>query len=58
MIAAALGDVRVLAHPSGTEVVFTVRQIELTDDEFERDVALVEVDLRRLKEILEERQEP
>lgn len=45
--------VRVLAHPDGAEVVFTVRQIELADDEFERDVRMVEADLRRLQELLQ-----
>ncbi|CAH0250864.1 MULTISPECIES: SRPBCC family protein [Plantibacter] len=40
--------VRVLAHPEGAEVVFTVRQIELDDDAFARDVAMVEADLERL----------
>lgn len=40
--------VRVLAHPEGAEVVFTVRQIELDDDAFARDVATVEADLERL----------
>lgn len=40
--------VRVLAHPEGAEVVFTVRQIELEDDAFARDVAMVEADLERL----------
>lgn len=44
---------RVLAHPQGAEVLFTVRQVELTDDELERDVALVAADLARLREILE-----
>lgn len=44
---------RVLAHPQGAEVLFTVRQIELTDAEFERDVAMVAADLERLREILE-----
>lgn len=44
---------RVLAHPQGAEVLFTVRQIELTDEELERDVALVAADLERLREILE-----
>jgi hypothetical protein len=39
---------RVLAHPEGCEIVFTVRQIELTDEEFDRDVAAVEADLARL----------
>lgn len=47
--------VRVMAHPDGAEVVFTVRQIELTDDELERDVRTVEADLARLKAILEDR---
>jgi hypothetical protein len=41
--------VRVLAHPDGAEVVFTVRQIELDDDEFARDVDLVATDLERLE---------
>ncbi|MHA7145584.1 SRPBCC family protein [Arthrobacter sp. TmT3-37] len=40
--------VRVLSHPDGAEVVFTVRQIELDDEEFARDVSLVEADLERL----------
>lgn len=40
--------VRVLAHPDGAEVVFTIRQIELDDDEFDRDCRLVEQDLVRL----------
>jgi uncharacterized protein YndB with AHSA1/START domain len=40
--------VRVLSHPEGAEIVFTVRQIELSDDEFARDVAMVEADLERL----------
>lgn len=41
--------VRVLAHPNGAEIVFTVRQIELTDDEFARDIELVAADLERLE---------
>ncbi|MDZ7917350.1 MAG: SRPBCC family protein [Rhodococcus sp. (in: high G+C Gram-positive bacteria)] len=45
--------VRVLSHPNGAEIVFTVRQIELSDDEFERDLGMVAEDLRRLKEVLE-----
>lgn len=40
--------VRVLSHPDGAEVIFTVRQIELDDEEFARDVSLVEADLERL----------
>jgi hypothetical protein len=46
--------VRVLAHPEGAEVLFTVRQIELTDEEFDRDVATVTADLARLKARLED----
>lgn len=45
---------RVLAHPEGSEIVFTVRQIELTDEEFERDIGMVEGDLERLKRLMEE----
>ena len=45
--------IRVLAHPEGSEVVFTVRQIELTDEEFERDCAMVAEDLERLRTIIE-----
>ena len=40
--------VRVFSHPDGAEVVFTVRQIELSDVEFARDVRIVEADLDRL----------
>ena len=40
--------VRVLSHPEGAEVVFTVRQIELNDEEFARDIGMVEADLDRL----------
>ncbi len=39
---------RVLSHPDGAEVIFTVRQIELDDDEFARDIDLVAADLERL----------
>ncbi|MDZ7931326.1 MAG: SRPBCC family protein [Rhodococcus sp. (in: high G+C Gram-positive bacteria)] len=45
--------VRVLNHPNGAEVLFTVRQIELTDEEFERDLGMVAEDLKRLKDVLE-----
>ena len=45
---------RVLAHPEGSEIVFTVRQIELTDDEFERDCGMVADDLARLRAIFTE----
>ncbi|WP_104164454.1 SRPBCC family protein [Arthrobacter sp. SX1312] len=39
---------RVVSHPDGAEVIFTVRQIELSDTEFARDVRMVEADLDRL----------
>ena len=45
---------RVLAHPDGCEVVFSVRQIELTDDEFDRDCRMVAEDLDRLRVLMEE----
>jgi hypothetical protein len=44
---------RVLAHPEGAEVLFTLRQLGLSDTEFDRDAATVDADLRRLKELLE-----
>lgn len=44
--------VRVLPHPHGAEVVFTVRQIELDDAEFNRDIAAVVADLDRLAAIV------
>lgn len=42
---------RVVAHPEGSEVVFSVRQ--RTDDELERDARLVQADLERLRDLLE-----
>ena len=44
---------RVMSHPEGSEVIFTLRQINLTDEEFERDARMVEADLERLKALLE-----
>lgn len=44
---------RVFAHPEGCEVLITVRQIELTDDEFERDCRLVAADLETLRRLVE-----
>ncbi|WP_256981045.1 MULTISPECIES: SRPBCC family protein [unclassified Rhodococcus (in: high G+C Gram-positive bacteria)] len=46
--------VRVLSHPNGAEILFTVRQIELSDEEFERDLATVAEDLKRLAQVLED----
>ncbi|MCK0091588.1 SRPBCC family protein [Rhodococcus sp. F64268] len=45
--------VRVLAHPNGSEILFTVRQIDLSDEEFDRDTATVAKDLERLRDLLE-----
>ena len=44
---------RVVAHPEGSEVVFSVRQNALTDEEHERDAGLVQADLERLRDLLE-----
>lgn len=44
---------RVVAHPEGAEIVFTVRQLRLTDEEFERDVEAVGRDLDALKGLVE-----
>ena len=43
---------RVLAHPDGAEVVFTVRQRDLSDADFQRDVAAVAAELRTLAQLL------
>ncbi|WP_247048731.1 hypothetical protein [Arthrobacter rhizosphaerae] len=44
---------RVMDHPEGSEVIFTLRQMDLTDEEFGRDAKMVEADLERLKTLLE-----
>ncbi|WP_197513056.1 hypothetical protein [Tessaracoccus coleopterorum] len=44
---------RVVPHPEGAEVIFTVRRLGMSDEQFERDVAAVAADLRRLREVLE-----
>lgn len=48
-----LNPVRVLPHPEGSEVLFTVRQLGLTDARFDADCAAVEADLARLKGLVE-----
>ncbi|WP_146338391.1 SRPBCC family protein [Nesterenkonia sp. NBAIMH1] len=45
---------RVVTHPQGSEVVFTLRQRDLTDEEFERDAAAVRQDLEQLRALLDE----
>lgn len=42
-------------HPEGCEVIFTVRQIDLTDEEFERDCGMVAQDLERLRALVVDR---
>lgn len=44
---------RVPIHPDGCEVVFTLRQLGLTDEEFDRDCRMVADDLARLRQLLE-----
>jgi hypothetical protein len=46
---------RVLAHPDGAEIVFTVRQLDLTDDEFDHDARTVADDLDRLRQLVEDK---
>ncbi|NMD58346.1 MULTISPECIES: SRPBCC family protein [Tsukamurella] len=43
---------RVLAHPDGAEVLFTVRRLGASDADFERDCATVRADLERLRGLL------
>jgi uncharacterized protein YndB with AHSA1/START domain len=45
--------VRIIAHPDGAEIVFTVRQLGLTDEEFDRDATTVGEDLDTLKRLIE-----
>lgn len=44
---------RVLAHPDGAEVVFTLRQGDASDDDFARDARAVADDLQRLQALVE-----
>lgn len=45
---------RVLAYEDASELVFTLRQLPgMSDEDFERDAAMVQADLARLKELLE-----
>lgn len=49
--------VRIIAHPDGAEIVFTIRQLDLTDEEFDHDAASVERDLDTLKRLIEQAQQ-
>lgn len=45
---------RVLAHPAGAEVVFTLRRLDgVSAEDFERDASTVAADLERLRELAE-----
>lgn len=44
---------RVIAHEAGAEVIFTIRQGEMNDAQFEADCTTVAADLAELKQILE-----
>lgn len=44
---------RVVAHPEGAEVLFTVRRLDLTPEQFEADCAAVAADLQTLQTLLE-----
>jgi hypothetical protein len=46
---------RVVPHPDGSEVIFTVRQRGMTSTELDDDVAAVRTDLERLRDLLEAR---
>lgn len=45
--------VRVLVHPDGAEVVFTLRRGDASDADFASDAGLVTEDLARLKSLVE-----
>ena len=44
---------RVVAHPEGAEIVFTVRRLGSAEEDFDADCATVAADLERLRAILE-----
>jgi len=48
-----LNPLRVVPHPDGAEVLFTVRRLGMTDAEYDRDCAAVLRDLETLKGLLE-----
>lgn len=49
--------VRVLSHPEGAEIVFTVRQLGMDEEQFAADAAAVGRDLDTLKQLLELRRD-
>ena len=45
--------VRVIEHPEGAEVIFTLRQRDMTDEQFDQDAAAIAADLETLRSVLE-----
>ncbi|MGO1560878.1 hypothetical protein CZ771_03030 [Actinomycetales bacterium JB111] len=50
---AVLNPLRVVAHPDGCEVIFTVRRLAMTEEQFDADCAAVAADLDRLRGLVE-----
>lgn len=44
---------RVVPHPLGAEIIFTIRQLEMIDEQFDSDCQAVAQDLDRLARLLE-----
>lgn len=44
---------RVIPHPEGAEVIFTIRQLNASDEDFDRDTDMVRADLETLNSLLE-----
>ncbi|MEX3600807.1 SRPBCC family protein [Kocuria carniphila] len=44
---------RVIPHPDGAEVIFTIRQLNASDEDFDRDTDMVRADLETLNSLLE-----
>ncbi|MGC4935090.1 hypothetical protein ACLQ3C_15555 [Gordonia sp. DT30] len=43
-----------MRRPDGSEVLFTIRQLALSDEEFDRDAETVAADLARLATLVEQ----
>lgn len=56
--AVVTNPMRVMSHPDGAEILFTVRQLDMSDDDFDRDCAAVAADLEALQRLIEERGGP
>lgn len=44
---------RVIPHSDGAEVIFTIRQLNASDEDFDRDTDMVRADLETLNSLLE-----